>query len=540
MFCWNQLPLEVRWIIVDYIRSFVYPWPTTDPPYPQLPLVCREWHGYFSHENFRLLVLDQDRLDDFERLVSDNKPRRNYVRRIILRIRLPEYDCTVCETAEDDAAARTNDIVFMNTLQKFMAIISRWKRHEGNGIELDIGAYSPSDGRHGFRDCRFSEGYRYGASQDVYEHHAAALRRAMADQDDPCPGWSRMCDGEHLLPPLASKKRLLATLGCTESPHFREVFTTCCKRNGPRRLKGFCPAPIVRSLVIRRHYYRHISPPVLGHFIGQALPNLQSFRHEAWIHPGRHTVARFWTEYRAVLKALPSTLDEFSLFYESNALLQYDWHSIWLRPGARYQRHFVGRRLGLAIAALATRLKSFCGTFAVKAEDFFSAPGNLHYPRLEHLVLTSQLLQQRRVPGHASVFVDLLVAAGRTAFLRMPNLKALILWDGDTSNGFLMRFFYTEDRHPAIDWHSTWNIEGELSEALTRLSYEISEAQPHKLLTVARKVYTPEDVVPGVRHPTDYPEVQNLILDPESIRQMRFERTVAERRSYYSSAHPVI
>lgn len=194
---WNNLPRELRWLIVDYIRTFMVPWPTYKPPYSGLSLVSREWHGYFSHEVFRIIVLDQDRLDDFAKLVGTNKQRQTYVNRFVLRIKLPEYDCSVCQVPEDPTTTRANDIIFINTLRRFMAIISTWEADSGDDVELDLGVYSPSDCRHGFRDCRLSLGYPYGADREVHQRHAAALSNLDADnKGSVCAGWNRACNGD--------------------------------------------------------------------------------------------------------------------------------------------------------------------------------------------------------------------------------------------------------------------------------------------------------------------------------------------------------
>ncbi len=65
--------------------------------------VCREWQHVFEPWTFNRLTLDQDRLADFDIIVSRNERRRSYVDQIALSIRLDEYDCTSCEKEEDEA-----------------------------------------------------------------------------------------------------------------------------------------------------------------------------------------------------------------------------------------------------------------------------------------------------------------------------------------------------------------------------------------------------------------------------------------------------
>ena len=68
--------------------------------------VCKEWQFFFERKNFFTLVLDQDRLQDFEIFVSGNERRRDYVQGLVLRIKLEEYDCTTCESSEDNATIK--------------------------------------------------------------------------------------------------------------------------------------------------------------------------------------------------------------------------------------------------------------------------------------------------------------------------------------------------------------------------------------------------------------------------------------------------
>ena len=57
----------------------------------------------FESWTFRRLTLNQDRLDDFDNIVSRNERRRSFVRHIVLSIKLDEYDCASCEKEEDKA-----------------------------------------------------------------------------------------------------------------------------------------------------------------------------------------------------------------------------------------------------------------------------------------------------------------------------------------------------------------------------------------------------------------------------------------------------
>ena len=62
--------------------------------------VCREWQPVFEQINFQRLVLDQERISDLEQVMGTKK-RREYLGHLFLRVRLNDYDCTVCKSKED-------------------------------------------------------------------------------------------------------------------------------------------------------------------------------------------------------------------------------------------------------------------------------------------------------------------------------------------------------------------------------------------------------------------------------------------------------
>ncbi|EFQ34223.1 F-box domain-containing protein [Colletotrichum graminicola] len=548
---WNCLPLEIRWMIRDYIKS-LQPI-ATNIANQQLLLVCREWHSWFAHDNYRLLVLDQDRLGDFEKLVSDNEARRNYVQRIVLRIRLPDYGCPACDEEEDDATACSNDEVFIDVLRRFMNIMSAWpKREHNSGITLDLGAYSPSDGRHGFRDYRFSDQYQYGAPYTSHEQHADVLWRAqeaVENQKSTCPGWTRNNNVKCSSPSLPSQKRLLATLGDFRRQHFSKVFTEGHRDTPPHPiLKGIPSAPAITSLVLPRHYYRPISLLVIGCLIRQGFPSLQSFRRETWRAFGI-PAGQSMGGYQSLFAALPTTIDHFSLLCELK-----DTHvGLPITLSRFYQPRFGGIYMGIAAAMLVRRLRSFCATYTVSFEDFVGGDllrGRPVHPRLEHLVMTSDLLNTR-VSCRATRFFGLIYMAGRFAFVSMPNLKSLIVWDGDKRDGFLMRFTYTYlnssgpeqgRRQPTVDCCGTRYARKDLLPVFAKLRHVLGLLLPpgtpsmRFIFKTSRPAGRREEVegerelAVGRRIPQEpeFQEVRHLILDPESAKQRLFERRVFE------------
>ncbi|KAK1966902.1 F-box domain-containing protein [Colletotrichum sublineola] len=540
---WNFLPLELQWMIRDQIKSIS---PATKRarnvfPYSQLLLVCREWHSWFCDENFRFLVLDQDRLDEFKNLVSNNEARRNRVQRIVLRIRLPDYDYPACDEEEDDDTACTNDEVFIDTLRRFMAIMSTWPKREGNpGIVLDLGAYSPSDGKHGFRDYRFSDQYQYGAPQAGYQEHAAALRRAREagkNQKSTCPGWNRICNTECSTPSVSSKKRLLATIGDPQRQHFSKVFTDG-HQNTPSRtvLKGIASAPAIVYLDLRRHYYRPISFQVLGCLVRQGFPYLRGLCRETWRAAGipQSRSMDGSVGLMNALRALPATMQHFRLLCESNKTLQGE--------------NTLGG-MACAAAKLSTRLRTFCATYTVSFEDFVHADflqGSPIHRHLHSLCMTSSILQDR-VSCNSQDFINLVEMAGCFAFMSMPKLNTLILWDGGQSDGFLMQFTYTysylsgiERRRPTLTIQGTRYARDDLLPAVLNLNNVVMKKLPQQGYSsilvycneshaTGRKEKQEEEGGPAVtkslhEHGLEFREVRPYILNSDSAKQRMFER----------------
>ena len=155
-----------------------------------------------------------------------------------------------------------------------MTILSTWSRPNGPNLVLDLGAYSPSDGEHSFRDFRFTKGYPYiagygfGNNFDLYNRHALTLH----EPEDVCPGWNNAVKGE---PSQQAKKRALSMLGNPRASHFAAVYG--------RKSAGSLPqVTVITGLRIRRHYSRLISHRIISKLLEESLTNLTRLRHEKW------------------------------------------------------------------------------------------------------------------------------------------------------------------------------------------------------------------------------------------------------------------
>ena len=96
---WRRLPAEIRSMILEMVAED-YRFKSEQYALAGYASVCREWQPVFEQRSFQRLVLDQERISDLEQLVGTGQ-RRDYLKHLFLRVRLNDYDCTVCKSKED-------------------------------------------------------------------------------------------------------------------------------------------------------------------------------------------------------------------------------------------------------------------------------------------------------------------------------------------------------------------------------------------------------------------------------------------------------
>ncbi|KAM5356659.1 hypothetical protein ACJ41O_003305 [Fusarium nematophilum] len=439
---WNNLPLELRWMIFELVAS-------TNPRagrYAPYATVSTDWQHFFERLTFRRIVVDQDRLPYFEGCINTesttSRRRQRYLKRLCLYVKLDPYGCMVCRMKEDSQTADRNNIAFTVAIWRLMQILSSWTTTEtSNGdrqdLTLELGAYSPSDWKHTFRDFRLQPDYPYREERDLEEDWGSYKRWVEAS------GIDRLDDSDHRWfggsrgdPWMGAKKRVMNTL--------------IIKPNGP----GFSTpgrnlpkAHVVSGLVLRRAFYRRLSVPALKKVL-RALPRLSVFRYEGWHHlVGRKQVS-FSREFAGLLKEAPQTLRQVSLFEDFSTLLH---------PGLPDERADVD--LSRALSKHSRHLEHVSGAFLVDAEGFFQGfyPSSPHPPdltpwaNLQTLALTSPLLRPAIYYGRIA---SLLMTAGRAAAL-MPRLRVMEIWNGGSGHATIFRYSIL-DGTPTITWASNW------------------------------------------------------------------------------------
>ncbi|CZR56373.1 uncharacterized protein PAC_06261 [Phialocephala subalpina] len=440
MSSWDRLPAEIRSMILEAVaEDYRF---DSEQPYGRAGYarVCREWQPVFEQRNFQRLVLDQDRIDDLEQFMT--KQRRELLEHVSLRIRLPEYDCTVCQSEEDEETIRntnvdldSNDDVFSTAVWKLLAILSKWivpefeSRRQQKGLTLELGVYSPSDSQHTTRDFHLEPEYPYQEAKDLDSHFEAYKQRAnrlgLDSLNDPYHSW---VDG-HQDPDsisLESKQRIMGTL--TINP-------TLSKAGNKKK---FPNVEIVTGLLIRREFYRKIAVGSLRKLLRESLTCLRWFRHEGWLDVDPQQQLGFEKAYKnLLLKNLPPTLRSLSLFSSSNKLLHPERFTGWR----------ANRFLGKALSKPSRSLETLSAAFLIEAQDFFAD----FWPPL-----TSHLLYPEIGRGKIR---KLLMAAGRAAAF-MPKLQAMEIWNGGEGHAALFRYErhpnHKTNPNPQITWASTW------------------------------------------------------------------------------------
>lgn len=163
-----------------------------------------------------------------------------------------------------------------------------------------------------------------------------------------------------------------------------------------------------------------------------------------------------------VLPSLPASLKFITLFEEFNEDYNNRLHFDFLlrRPIAEVRPELIrtpSKLLSAAIAEKSLSLEELYASYMVDAKDFFEAckPG-WSWNSLTSVALTSQLLTLDR-PKHWDAIKVMLVNAA-TAALRMPQLRALDIWNGRRRLACAFQYRLTADS-ATIGWCGTWNLE---------------------------------------------------------------------------------
>ena len=165
--------------------------------------------------------------------------------------------------------------------------LSKWTgfagSHRQQGLTLELGAYSPSDSKHAFRDFHLEHNYAYQEKKDLETNCEAYKLRAdklgLDSLNDPFHWW---VNGHRDDISLESKQRIMGTL--TIKPNLPKFYALS---------QVFPKVDIVTSLLIRRQFYRKIAANSLGKLLRETFTCLRWFRHEVWQDVNPQEQSRF-------------------------------------------------------------------------------------------------------------------------------------------------------------------------------------------------------------------------------------------------------
>lgn len=234
---WLSLPKEVRLLVLETLARDKH------PGWSSAASVCKEWQLVIAKENLRKLKLESSCLDDFRRIIVQQK---DLVRHIWLNIKLEEHTCLYCGGAHSLPGNDRNGALIASGIRKLFLILSKWE--PGSGLTLELNAYSPSDSEHWFKGFHF-------ATDDEASDGTACTK-----WHDPIHGWV----------------------------HGKKVATTCnsailCLFGGigADLNRGLRRVDAVTCLVIRRQMRRRLAYWSLRRILGR-LRHLEHIIYEPW------------------------------------------------------------------------------------------------------------------------------------------------------------------------------------------------------------------------------------------------------------------
>ncbi|KAI1773514.1 hypothetical protein F4818DRAFT_452960 [Hypoxylon cercidicola] len=418
---WDDCPVEVKTAILQLVDNTTL-----------YATVCRQWQAILERKHFERIQLSRERLPDFAEIVQG--PRRKLVQHIMLRVELAEYQCCNCWKRENPDEKEANSLLFKHALKSLFTILSNWERPgdlNDKGLTLELCVYSPSDSKHCFGRRRFE--------YDPYSEPPEAFRREAQIHliyTDDSFHWR----------PASIHELQNASTRVTSPPEW------ACVSNDDLPM-----VVVVTTFMIRRQYYRDISPNALA----DIFKSLVGLEHVIYERPGYQLDGFLDSRHRNVLGCLPNTVKRLAIFEDHNRILaklmgQPRRHTAWCRSVAILE-------YATTLVAASRNLEHLSTSFLIDAQSFFYSfwPSNNDYSlgwkwdKLATLALTSHLLD----PDHAREEVNDLLEAAGTAARNMPQLRMMEIWNGKLSDTGCLFRYCTNDDSSTITWRSTWEVE---------------------------------------------------------------------------------
>ncbi|KAK4196152.1 hypothetical protein QBC40DRAFT_235024 [Triangularia verruculosa] len=562
-FRWNRLPVEIRHLVLEQLHLMSPGRDTLATPLSDFPrwklikrstvrsqyaAVNREFQHFFEAINFNNILISQEHLDEFKKIVSgQNRCRLGYIRRLWLRFILPEYGCDDCQTAESRETQTTNNALFTRALIRLLDILSQWKRkdalkeHRAKGMVLELSAHSPSDVQHHWRHLfPLREDYPYRPLDD----HSPYIEFSREDKEE----CGSLTDEFHHIEkgdlrlrnvPHGARARLFGRSLLDFN------FRNCPLRRKRRTRTKLPQVELVTGLCFRRQFYRSLRPVVVGRLMKESFPCIQKLNYEFWyqnVGP-EHLHERELPWF--LLYRIPATLKKLTLFRDFNLTLN----------GQQYWDNYPAASdlIGGILAIASRNLEVLASSWITDAKDFlkpydkefFALHGHktiggdiLSWPNLHSLALTATDLHPSSSHGRMN---RLLLFAARAA-MKMPKLTTMELWNSGgwkptTAQACVFRYHCSKKDGPTITWCSTWpdDYEFVLNKGVISAWREVAETHARRTLTVQHIQLGPKELPiygPFIKWRTNGALTGELMLDNEileNISQFQIELETLRR-----------
>lgn len=206
--------------------------------------VCKSWQRIIEKSAFRRITLRPACISKFERLVDHTSSRRGYVKHVLLEIPVGEYDHEPC--------SHLNNYIFTLGVSRLWRVLSTWQNHN---LTVELGIFSSFETRMHNLDSLASEEEPECLVGNSHIDHASRFENFPWDLGS-LHEWER-------------QKRSYLGSRSLES-QFDEH-------------QSLPSAPVITRLLVRRRYFRNISPKAFSD-IFKAAPCLEVFHLERWCY----------------------------------------------------------------------------------------------------------------------------------------------------------------------------------------------------------------------------------------------------------------
>ncbi|EEU40677.1 uncharacterized protein NECHADRAFT_76074 [Fusarium vanettenii 77-13-4] len=441
----NVFPPEIQLYILEWLMT---PHNTSKDRLARpsnFACVCKSWQRIVEKSTFRRISLRPACISRFERLVGPASSRRGYVKHVLLEIPVGEYDHEPC--------SHFNNYIFTLGVSHLWKFLATWQNYS---LTVELGIFSSFETRMHNLDLPDRQLPECILGNPRIDH-------ASRFEDPP---WD---------------------------PGFMDLWKWQ-KRSylGSRALQfqfgehhSLPSAPVITRLLVRRQYFRNISPKAFAD-IFNAAPCLEVIHLERWCYNWMLSDKEWDRGSSLIGLHLPSSLKQFSFYDECSTTYHRQGRMRLPRSNKRLLRSLIENKWS-------NQLKHLSISFAFDAQEFFSPHVSHNWASLATLALTSNLVLTRS----SDVVNELLVKVGEAA-KHMPKLGILEIWNCEARNRKAGIFRYEKlDRAGKIVWQGTWDLE--MSSQVKRawqevlvapdgghyeLSVEVMSIQPRRLVNL--------------------------------------------------------